>query len=437
MKKTISILLVMLLLASLGSFAFAEEDTVDLPFEDCGFTMHVPASFNESVGLIIPSPYGELDYVSKIYCTEYYYVSMTPEEYNDYSARIDDLTEDEIAFVRDSIKVLFSVISVGNGGDFSAVVKFFTDYGSEVDAAYATELAKADNFTFYRYDEPEPPFPDSTDPFYLEEYAKLRDTVDQGLANADYYAPVSPYAGLDGKVLSFETTDIDGNPVKSEELFGQHQYTMLNIWASWCGPCIRELPELQEINGRIAADDCAVVGLLYDSANPGAVETARGIIEENGVSYTVILAPENIDDLLEIDLFPTTVFVDRSGTIAGSPVIGAKVSAYEPALQSLLAGEAQESSSPAASPNSEEVYRVIVTDSDGNPVKGVGIKFCDDSTCTMQKTDADGIASFALPEGIVYEVHLLKTPEGYEENSDAYYSLETYSDVSIVLIKAA
>ena len=61
------------------------------------------------------------------------------------------------------------------------------------------------------------------------------------------------------------------------------------------------------------------------------------------------------------------------------------------------------------------------------------IQFCDDTTCNIGKTDADGVASFDLPEGTEYVVHVLKVPEGYEKDSREYHTLNVYSDVVIVL----
>ena len=78
------------------------------------------------------------------------------------------------------------------------------------------------------------------------------------------------------------------------------------------------------------------------------------------------------------------------------------------------------------------VYRVIVTDSDGDFVPGVRVQFCSDSFCMMGKTDADGLATFEVPEGN-YTVHILKVPEGYEKNPDEFTLPATYSDLSIVL----
>ena len=72
----------------------------------------------------------------------------------------------------------------------------------------------------------------------------LREKLGEAMKNAEYFVPVVPGEGLVGKTLSFETTDLDGNTVKSEDLFAQHELTMVNIWTTWCGPCKGELAGL-------------------------------------------------------------------------------------------------------------------------------------------------------------------------------------------------
>ena len=80
---------------------------------------------------------------------------------------------------------------------------------------------------------------------------------------------------------------------------------------------------------------------------------------------------------------------------------------------------------------------MIVSDTDGNLVKGATIQFCSDTTCSMGKTDENGVAVFKMEEGPVYSVHVLKVPEGYEKHTGHYETDDTYCDVYISLTKAA
>jgi hypothetical protein len=89
-----------------------------------------------------------------------------------------------------------------------------------------------------------------------------------------------------------------------------------------------------------------------------------------------------------------------------------------------------------AAANGDNKYRVFVYDADGNPVEGAVVQFCDEATCSFQTTDADGLATFPVAEQKVYEVHMLKVPEGYREDANIYKTMDTFSDVNIFLEKA-
>lgn len=139
--------------------------------------------------------------------------------------------------------------------------------------------------------------------------------------------------------IEFETTDLDGNTVSSEELFAAHKYTMVNVWTTWCTYCVREMPELQEMSEALAEQDCAVVGILYDSADAGAVDAAKEIMELAGADFLVLQAPENVDALFPVQGFPTTFFVDSEGSLVGKEVVGADIARYQAQMDALLADE--------------------------------------------------------------------------------------------------
>ena len=218
---------------------------------------------------------------------------------------------------------------------------------------------------------------------------------------------------------------------------------MVNCWASWCGPCVGELAELVETNKRLAESDCAIIGILTDGDDEEALKVGMQHMEENGVDYPVLIPNDDVRASFNVRAYPTTYFVNREGVILCAPMEGAPAdlsapNEYEKIIASLLAGE--EVSMPEkeepVSANSDGVYRVIVRDADSNPIEGVMVQFCDDKTCMMAKTDADGVASYEVPEGS-YTVHILKVPEGYVKTNDEFKPLETYSDVFVVLEKAA
>lgn len=141
------------------------------------------------------------------------------------------------------------------------------------------------------------------------------------------------------QTLSFETTDLDGNAVSSAELFAAHRLTMVNVWTTWCGYCIRELPDLQTLSETYASQDCAVIGLLYDGDTDEKCGEARTLMQDAGASYPVLIPWDGADAQLGIQAFPTTFFVDSEGNIVGEPILGADLEAYTNRLETLLAAD--------------------------------------------------------------------------------------------------
>lgn len=258
------------------------------------------------------------------------------------------------------------------------------------------------------------------------------------LENAELYAPVDPNADLPGQVLSFETTDIDGNAVSSADLFKDNKITMVNVWGTWCHNCVGEMEELAELHTRLQEKGCGVVGVEYEQKPIDTMtDEVRAFLEEKGVNYPNVILPEDNEILNGVSGFPTTFFVDSEGTILTYPISGAMVEAYEPTIDQLLADEAVDTVAEAgAITNDNGEYHVIVYDMDGNPVEGAVIQLCDEVTCAFQPTDASGIATFSVEEQKVYDIHVLMAPEGYAPDDNVYKTLDTYSDVNIFLQKA-
>ncbi len=138
--------------------------------------------------------------------------------------------------------------------------------------------------------------------------------------------------------LVFTTVDTEGNTVTSEEIFSANDVTMVNCWATWCPPCVGELPELAKLNEDLKEKNCAIVGVLLDGYEDGALETGHEIMEEAGVAYLNILPWDTIESEFSLQYIPTTYFVDSRGNIIGDPVVGAQVDMYEDQIDALLMG---------------------------------------------------------------------------------------------------
>ena len=148
-------------------------------------------------------------------------------------------------------------------------------------------------------------------------------------------APAQETAGTwDG--IDFETTDLDGNRVTARELFSSNIVTMVNVWASWCPPCVREIPELQEMNTEFITRGCEIVGLLIDGDDPAGLEDAKAILEQAGVTYRILMPWDGMYDVFPVSAVPTSFFVDRNGHIVGDPIEGAYVDEYLPTLEQAI-----------------------------------------------------------------------------------------------------
>ena len=119
---------------------------------------------------------------------------------------------------------------------------------------------------------------------------------------------------------SFSTTDLDGNKV-SEDIFADYDLTLVNFWATWCGPCVEEIPELAKLYDKLPVG-VNLIGICID-AETGA-ETAVKILSDSKAEYTVLVANTVLNRFMGkvASTVPTTIFVDSEGNLIGDPVIG-------------------------------------------------------------------------------------------------------------------
>lgn len=142
-------------------------------------------------------------------------------------------------------------------------------------------------------------------------------------------------AGENTGSLSFEGVDIEGNAV-TEEVFTQSKLTMVNVWATYCNPCLSEMPGLGELAAQYDSKEFQIIGIVSDVMDGGeqeTLDTAAALIQETGADYTHLLLNESLYYALltEVSAVPTTFFVDENGTILDT-VVGAKEKADWEAL---------------------------------------------------------------------------------------------------------
>ena len=137
-----------------------------------------------------------------------------------------------------------------------------------------------------------------------------------------------PDDGSMQKFPAFEGKDLDGNPVKSDELFSANAVTVVNFWFTTCNPCVGELSELDALNKELAKKGGALIGVntFTLDGDETAISEAKDVLAKKGVTYqNVYFASDGEAGKFTTNIFayPTTYVVDRSGNIVGDPIVGA------------------------------------------------------------------------------------------------------------------
>lgn len=132
-----------------------------------------------------------------------------------------------------------------------------------------------------------------------------------------------------GEGVSFSGKDIEGNEVNATDLFKNHKITMVNVWATYCQPCIQELPDLEELSKELESEEIQIIGIVSDVVDRNGDyyqenwELGKRILEEKGVTYPNVMCDiSSFQNQIMIDAVPTTFFVDENGKVVGQIQIG-------------------------------------------------------------------------------------------------------------------
>ena len=145
-------------------------------------------------------------------------------------------------------------------------------------------------------------------------------------AGSDMTTP--PDDGSMQKFPAFEGKDLDGNTVKSSELFAKNAVTVVNFWFTTCNPCVGELGELDALNKELAEKGGALIGVntFTLDGDEAAISEAKDVLAKKGATYqNVYFASDGEAGKFTTNIFayPTTYVVDRNGNIVGDPIVGA------------------------------------------------------------------------------------------------------------------
>ncbi|MFR7600933.1 MAG: TlpA disulfide reductase family protein [Oscillospiraceae bacterium] len=137
-----------------------------------------------------------------------------------------------------------------------------------------------------------------------------------------------PDDGSMQKFPAFEGKDLDGNTVKSDELFSGNAVTVVNFWFTTCNPCVGELAELDALNKELAEKGGSLIGIntFTLDGDEAAISEAKDVLAKKGATYQNVYFDSDGEAgkfTTNIFAYPTTYVVDRSGNIVGEPIVGA------------------------------------------------------------------------------------------------------------------
>ncbi len=132
-------------------------------------------------------------------------------------------------------------------------------------------------------------------------------------------------------LANFACLDLNGETV-DQSIFENYKVTMVNVWGTFCGPCLEEMPDLGLIKSEYEDKDVNVIGIVADlklrdgSLNMDQLQKAKGIVKDTQAGYVHLIPSKNLENglLNEVIYIPYTVFVDREGQIIGKEIVGSR-----------------------------------------------------------------------------------------------------------------
>ncbi len=201
----------------------------------------------------------------------------------------------------------------------------------------------------------------------------------------------------------------DGSEAKLSELLKDKEVVVLNIFASWCGPCEKEFPDMEKTYQKYK-DKMEIVAVSGDLVLDEMEDMVK-YKEEHNLSFPIGMKNESIDSL-KVGGFPTTYVIDRNGRIVFSQSSAfLREGDFEKVVTSLM-GDDYEGKQVA-------LYNFYVVNKDKDRLPGIEIRLYNDTVDETITTGEDGLASYFTQDAQDLKIEILNLPDGYTSNADS------------------
>ena len=157
----------------------------------------------------------------------------------------------------------------------------------------------------------------------IKEGAAREEKADQEVLDAG-----GSEASEGGSLGEFSMEDVNGETY-TQEMFADHDLTMINVFTTWCSPCIREIPDLEKLSKEMEDQGVQVVGIVLDvagNADEETIEKAKLLAEKTGAAYPFLIPDAGYLNgrLAGISAVPETFFADKEGNSVGKTYSGSR-----------------------------------------------------------------------------------------------------------------
>lgn len=337
-RNFISIFIIIAIcLVSCGKKAVSEEDKIECP--EAGLVFQIPEEYREK-GIEVEGPFE--DYEGNICVSvSWYYKPVTDKLFADImSLSQESLTEKVLVEFYEKMgthsKALMNITlieeqkfknAIDSGKDISELSYWnpVEKLGENDGYVYLVSIPE-NNTTGMEQEEKE----------LYKECSAYMQTVKKTIS----FIKTTIKEGFPTQMPAFTTKDLDGNTV-TESIFTEKDLNVVNIWGTFCNPCIEEMPELGEW-AKNMPDNVQLIGLVSDISDENDTkhyDLAVTIMERANADFLQIIANDDFNSIMKwVTGVPTTIFVDKEGNIVGK-IVGADVEGYKSFVEEYLNGQ--------------------------------------------------------------------------------------------------